>query len=72
MTIQWDSSTGKSRESRCDTSFMKKLMVDGWSLDVLGEFKKVLYASESWEGERKTLILRHDTDLISLVELVDG
>ncbi|WP_213736044.1 AAA family ATPase [Bradyrhizobium sp. dw_411] len=50
----------------------EKLTADSWSLDLLGEFKKVLYASESWEGERKSLILRHDTDLISLVELVDG
>lgn len=50
----------------------EKLTVNGWSLDVLGEFKKVVYASESWEGQRKNIILRHDTDLISLVELVDG
>jgi hypothetical protein len=50
----------------------EKLTVNGWSLDVLGEFRKALHASESWEGERKTLILRHDTDLISMVELVDG
>jgi hypothetical protein len=50
----------------------EKLTVDSWSLDVLGEFKKVLYASESFEGQRKSLILRHGTDLISLVELVDG
>ncbi len=50
----------------------EKLTADSWSLDLLGEFKNVLYASESWEGERKSLILRHDTDLISLVELVDG
>lgn len=50
----------------------EKLTLDSWSLDLLGEFKKVLYASEVWEGQRKSLILRHDTDLISLVELVDG
>jgi hypothetical protein len=50
----------------------EKLTADSWSLDVLGEFRKVLDASEIWEGERKSLILRHDTDLISHVELVDG
>lgn len=50
----------------------EKLTLDSWSLDVLGEFKKALYASESFEGQRKSLILRHDTDLTSYVELVDG
>lgn len=50
----------------------EKLTLDNWSLDVLGEFKKAIFASESWEGQRKSLILRHDTDLISYVELVDG
>jgi hypothetical protein len=38
---------------------------------VLGEFRKVIYASESWEGQRKSVILRHGPDPISLVELVD-
>lgn len=50
----------------------EKLPLDSWSLDVLGEFRKVIYASESWEGQRKSLILRHGPDLISLVEIVDG
>jgi hypothetical protein len=50
----------------------EKMSVTGWSLDMLGEFGKLLEASESFEGQRKTLLLRHEKDLISLVELVDG
>lgn len=50
----------------------EKLTLDNWSLDILGEFRKKLHASEIWEGQRKNLILRHDTNLISLVEIVDG
>ena len=50
----------------------EKMSVNGWSLDMLGEFAQLLEASENFEGQRKTLILRHEKDLITMIELVDG
>lgn len=50
----------------------EKMSVNGWSLDMLGDFGNLLDTSECFEGQRKTLILRHERDLITMVELVDG
>lgn len=50
----------------------EKMSVNGWSLDMLGEFRQQLEATESFDGQRKTWLLRHEKDLITLVELVDG
>ncbi len=50
----------------------EKMSVNGWSLDMLGEFSQQLEASERFEGQRISWLLRHDKDLITLVELVDG
>jgi SpoVK/Ycf46/Vps4 family AAA+-type ATPase len=50
----------------------EKISIKGWSLDMLGHFKPLLEASESYDGHRKSWLLRHDRDLITLVEVVDG
>ena len=50
----------------------EKMSVNGWSLEMLGEFGRLLEASECFEGQRKTWLLRHEKDLITMVELVDG
>lgn len=48
------------------------MSVNGWSLEMLGKFGEQVEASESFEGQRISWLLRHDKDLITLVELVDG
>ncbi len=50
----------------------EKISIKGWSLDMLGGFKSRLEASESFDGQRKSWLLRHDKDLITLVEVLDG
>ena len=50
----------------------EKISIQSWSLDMLGKFKELLESSESFEGQRKTWILRHSEELITLVEVVDG
>ncbi|MBN9341610.1 MAG: hypothetical protein J0H52_16215, partial [Comamonadaceae bacterium] len=49
----------------------EKISIKGWSLDMLGGFKSRLEASESFDGQRKSWLLRHDKDLITLVEVLD-
>lgn len=50
----------------------EKISIKGWSLDMLGSFKSKLEASESFDGQRTSWLLRHDQNLITLVEVVDG
>jgi hypothetical protein len=50
----------------------EKVSVNGWALEMPGDLGQRLEASESLEGLRKTWLLRHDQDLITLVILVDG
>lgn len=50
----------------------EKISVKGWSLDMLGSFKSQLEASETFDGQRISWLLRHNPDLITLIEVVDG
>lgn len=50
----------------------EKISIKGWSLDMLGNFKPLLEASENFDGHRMSWLLRHNQDLITLVEVVDG
>ncbi|MEJ1960998.1 MAG: AAA family ATPase [Gammaproteobacteria bacterium] len=50
----------------------EKVSITGWSFDMLGTFAGQIEASESFEGQKKTCILRHGPDFFTLVELVDG
>jgi len=50
----------------------EKISIRSWSIDILGEYQQLLEASESFDGQRKSWLLRHNQDLITLVEVVDG
>jgi hypothetical protein len=50
----------------------EKISIKGWSLDMLGDFKSLLEASENFDGQRMSWLLRHDQNLITLIEVVDG
>jgi hypothetical protein len=50
----------------------EKISIKGWSIDMLGDFKSLLEASENFDGQRTSWLLRHGRDLITLVEVLDG
>lgn len=50
----------------------EKVSTSGWSLDMLGKFAQLLEASDGRDEDRKTWLLRHSDDEISLVEVTDG
>lgn len=50
----------------------EKVSTNGWSVQMLGDFGALLEASEGRDDDRKTWLLRHDKDLITVIEVFDG
>lgn len=50
----------------------EKISTSGWSLEMLGGYVSLLEASDGRDEDRKTWLLRHDKDQITLIEITDG
>jgi hypothetical protein len=49
-----------------------RVPIDGWATEMLGELLELVEATDGYADGRKSLLLRHSSTEISLVELFDG